>query len=196
MADSANSAIAGYIRENPGAISRAELESVVRGMLVGLTGLAEELVRPLYRHEPAEDPPPPVNWCAFDIRGENGRNFPEVRHISSGDGHDKVISQDDKEIYLRFWGPQADDLAGLVRRGLHIEQNRFPMRQAGIAVRSVGAETPTAELEGGKWLRRVELSIRVTLESIGVYDVFNLVRAVGSIVAGDGNTEFDTNNKG
>lgn len=194
------SATGGYIPEGIGVASHSRLEDIVHDMLAGLTGFSNTLVRPAFQFDALKAPLPTENWCAFDLRNQTATNEPEIRHVPDGDGHDEVLDQMDYEAFCFFYGPHADDYAGMVRRALHIEQNRWAMRQAGIAVCSIGNPTQVPELVNNKWQRRVDLSIYITYEAVGTYDVLNLLRASGPIMTDhrvEGGTlevDYDTNN--
>lgn len=189
------SATGGYLREAPGVTGRIEHEDVVHGMIVGLTGLDKTLVRPAFQHDPLKAPKPEIDWCAFFLRNASSTNFPAVLHAPNGDGSDMVIDWIDKEIHLYFYGPRAQENAELIRRGLHVEQNRYELRKAGFAIRSVGNATQVPEIVNGKWLNRCDIVVYATIEAIGRYAVLNLLQAGGTIANDDGLVNpFDTDN--
>ncbi len=176
------SATGGYLREAAGVASTVALEDVIHNMLVGLTGFDKTLVRPAYQDTPLAAPSASVDWCAFFIQDAAALNYAQVVHISDDDGHDTVIDQAEKEVRLYFYGRATDEYAGRVRRGLHIEQNRFELRQAGVAVRRIDSPVQAPVLTNEKWLRRTDLTIHITYEARGDYEVLNLLQAGGPII--------------
>ncbi|MDR1020505.1 MAG: hypothetical protein LBL73_07090 [Synergistaceae bacterium] len=192
------SATGGYIRESPGATRREQVEDAIHAMVVGLTGLDPVLVRPAFQEDPLAAPAPEVDWCAFHVADSSATNFPDARHVPDGDGHDEITDWTDKEIRLSFYGKLSEEYAGMTRRGLHIEQNRFRLRESGISVRRAGNAAPFPELVNGKWLRRCDLVIFATLEATGGYAVLNLLQSGGPVKTDsfrDGEqfaTQFDT----
>ncbi|MDR1495642.1 MAG: hypothetical protein LBS67_01810 [Clostridiales Family XIII bacterium] len=169
-----DSSAGGYIRE-PSAAIREPLENAVHDMVAGLTGIAPALIRPAFQGEPLKTPSPEKDWCAFYIQDAAAMNYPAVVHSSDGDGHDEVTDWMDKEIRLYFYGPASEEHAGMMRRGLHIEQNRYALRQMGVAVRRVGGAAQMPELANGKWLRRCDLVIYITFAASASYAVLNLL---------------------
>lgn len=196
------SATGGYLKELPGITGKKEHENAVHGMIAGLTGISETLVRPAFQENPlkAPDPKDNVDWCAFYIRDSAATNYPYVAHISDADGSDVVVDWVDKEITAYFYGPNCETLAGMVRRGLHVEQNRHDLRQAGISIRRVGSVEQMPELVNGKWHDRADLTIFATFRATGTYRVLNLLQSGGTILSDEirGGTQFsvpfDTDN--
>jgi hypothetical protein len=169
------SASGGYLSESQGVPSYKVLEDAVHGMVTGITGLDPRLVRPAFQESPLAAPAAGSDWCAFNIRDAAAVNYPAVVHISDEDGHDEVTDWMDKEIRLYFYGPASEEHAGMVRRGLHIEQNRYALRQIGVAVRRIGSAVQMPELANGKWLRRCDLVIYITFAASASYAVLNLL---------------------
>jgi hypothetical protein len=155
---------------------RERLENAVHDMAAGLTGIDPTLIRPAFQGEPLKTPPPEENWCAFYIQDTNAVNYPAVVHESGEDGRDEVTDWMNKEIRLYFYGPASEEYAGMVRRGLHIEQNRYALRRMGVAVRRVGNAVQMPELANGKWLRRCDLVIYITYAASASYAVLNLLQ--------------------
>jgi hypothetical protein len=152
-------------------------------MAVNLTGLDPTLVRPAFQENPLAEPDPETDWCAFYIQDAEALNYPDVRHAPEDGGRDEVTDWIDQEARLYFYGPRADELAGLVRRGLHVERNRYALRKAGIAVRRLGNASRMPELVNGKWLNRVDLVIYITFAARGDYAVPNLRQSGGEIAS-------------
>ncbi|WP_142850864.1 hypothetical protein [Telmatospirillum sp. J64-1] len=138
-----------------GGLSREALEDVIHDLLAGLTGLEGALIRPRYQPKPPPQPKPEVDWCAFGIT----EAAPEGTQLIQGDGAAVLHSQASLTVALSFYGPGGDVLAGRVRAGLQIAQNREGLRAAGLAYVSAGAIIAGAELVGGSWLPRFDLTL-------------------------------------
>ena len=187
------SATGGYLTETSSPLSITALEDLWHDTIAGITGLDNTLVRPSRQLDPAQQPAPDVDWCAFDIMRAASDPWPDVAHISAGDGSDMVVDHDRYEVGAVFYGPNADTLAGLLRRGLCVWQNRSALRSVGIALQSVGDPVTVPELDSMVWRQRVDLSARFSVESRGSYAVLNLLRSTGSINGDDGTAvAFDT----
>lgn len=187
------SATGGYLTETSSPLGIIAMEDLWHDTITGITGLDNTLVRPSRQLDPALQPDPLTDWCAFDIVRVSSDPWPDVAHVSTGEGSDTVVDHDRYEMGAVFYGPNADTLAGLLRRGLYIWQNRSALRAVGIALQSVGDPVTVPELDSLVWRQRVDLSARFIVESRGSYAVLNLLRSTGSINGDDGTAvAFDT----
>ena len=187
------SATGGYLQEQSTPLSITALEDLWHDTIAGITGLDNTLVRPSRQLDPAQQPAPDVDWCAFDIVRVSSDPWLDVAHVSAGDGSDTVVDHDRYEVGAVFYGPSADTMAGLLRRGLYVWQNRSALRSVGIALQSVGDPVTVPELDSMVWRQRVDLSARFIVESRGSYAVLNLLRSTGDILGDDGTAvAFDT----
>lgn len=187
------SASGGYLTETSSPFGITALEDLWHDTIAGITGLGATLVRPSRQLDPAMQPAPLTDWCAFDIMRVSSDPWPDVAHVSAGEGSDMVVDHDRYEMGAVFYGPNSDTLAGLLRRGLCVWQNRSALRAVGIALQSVGDPVTVPELDSLVWRQRVDLSARFIVESRGSYAVLNLLRSTGSINGDDGTAvAFDT----
>jgi hypothetical protein len=152
-----------------------QLEDVLHDMLAGITGLAANKVRPRFQPAPPKQPPHTVDWCAFGIADDDTAGFSAVSHDGTGDGTDTVISWAELNVLASFYGPNAWDLAGRLRSGLAIEQNRAQLRAAGLALGWAGRRVKTGELVNQSWILRVDLPLLLRNEERRTYGVLNIV---------------------
>lgn len=187
------SATGGFLTEQSTPLGITALEDLWHDTICGVTGLDNTLVRPSRQLDPAQQPDALTDWCAFDIIRVSSDPWTDVTHISTGEGSDSVVDHDRYEIGAVFYGPSADTLAGLLRRGLYVWQNRSALRSVGITLQSVGDPVTVPELDSMVWRQRVDLSARFIVESRGSYAVLNLLRSTGDIKGDDGTAvTFDT----
>ena len=187
------SATGGYLTETSSPLGITALEDLWHDTIAGITGLGNTLVRQSRQLDPAQQPAPDVDWCAFDIVRVSSDPWPDVAHVSTGQGSDTVVDHDRYEVGAGFYGPRSDTLAGLLRRGLCVWQNRSALRAVGIALQSVGDPVTVPELDSMVWRQRVDLSARFIVESRGSYAVLNLLRSTGDILGDDGRAvTYDT----
>lgn len=187
------SATGGFLQEQSTPIGITALEDLWHDTICGVTGLDVTLVRPSRQLDPAQQPDALTDWCAFDIVRVSSDPWVDVAHVSTGQGSDMVVDHDRYEVGAVFYGPNADTLAGLLRRGLFVWQNRSALRSVGIALQSVGDPVTVPELDSMVWRQRVDLSARFIVESRGSYAVLNLLRSTGDIIGDDGSVvTFDT----
>ena len=187
------SATGGFLTEQSTPLGITALEDLWHDTICGVTGIDNTLVRPSRQLDPAQQPDALTDWCAFDIVRVSSDPWLDVAHVSTGQGSDSVVDHDRYELGAVFYGPNADTLAGLLRRGLYVWQNRSALRSVGIALQSVGDPITVPELDSMVWRQRVDLSARFIVESCGSYAVLNLLRSTGDILGDDGTAvTFDT----
>ena len=175
------SATVGFLHETSAPATREQLENVWHDIIAGVCGLGAKMVRPEYQVDPAALPPVETNWAAFRLEVSGTNNFPYVVHVGRGEGCDRVVDHVPWRVTVFFYGPAADDMAGMLRRGLHVEQNRSTLKRAGGVVTLCGAPVSVPELVNAKWRRRVDLTIETTMTMMSTFDVLNLKNAHGVI---------------
>jgi hypothetical protein len=171
--DMNTSATGGYLRETAGVPHHEILEDAVHGMIAGLTGLNSTLIRPAFQESPLAEPKSVIDWCLFFIRDSSPANYPDARNYPDGE-NGVVTDWMNKEIHLYFYGPNCEEYAGMIRRGLHVEQNYLEFRKSGIAVKRVGGVTMMPELANGKWLSRADLIIYAAYAASASYPVMKI----------------------
>ena len=187
------SATGGYLTEASTTLSLTAMENAWHDAIAGITGLDNTLVRPVRQVQPTRQPAHPVNWCAFDIERATSDEWASYEHVSADDGSDLIIDHDVYTILAVVYGPDADELAGILRRGLYVWQNRAALRAVGIAVQRIAAPVSVPELADSLWRQRVDLEVQFAVERRGSYAVLNLLRSTGDILGDDGTAvAFDT----
>lgn len=180
------SATGGFLQHSP-AQGQHQLEDVLHDVFTGITGFADELVRPRWQPDPPEVPEPDVNWCAFGITQFDPANFPEIRHHGEGDGHDELVDYEELQVLVSFYGPLHMVNARALRRGLHVQQNRALLRPAGLAFVKAGVITPVPELVALGWRARADVSLTFRLETKSCFTVLHLLKTEGGLTTETGN---------
>jgi hypothetical protein len=165
---------AGYLAPTSAPLTEEQLEDVLTAMVAGITGLPGKMVRPRWQPKPPKQPEHTVDWCAVGVPDEDDDSWPAVTHSGDGDGADTVVTWETLNVLASFYGPNSGDLAKRLRAGLMVEQNRAPLRQAGLALGGIGRRVRLAELVNGYWVKRVDLPIELRNEARRVYAVRNI----------------------
>lgn len=168
------SAHAGYLSPLSSPLTEEQIDDVLHDLVAGVTGLPGKMVRPRWQLKPPKQPENTVDWCAIGVADADREGFAAVIHNGSGEGTDTVIAWETLGVLVSFYGPHALDLAGRLRDGLAIEQNRAELRQAGLALGGVGRMVKVPELVNNAWLRRVDLPLELRNEARRTYDVQNI----------------------
>jgi hypothetical protein len=178
----------------------------LQAFVVGLTALDPTLVRPRWQLSPPLQPDFSVDWASIGLLSETlSAQRADIHHDpdgavnAPGDGTDIVERTMRDRIMMSFYGPNAWATAGFFVDGLAIEQNRWALQGASIALREIGPRLGVPELVNDQWLPRVDLTITFDRVVQRTYPVMNLLSAHGTlIVAQTGNptnvadTSFDT----
>lgn len=184
------SASGGYLRPAamPAPLQGAALNTFFQELVVGVTGLAGELVRPAWQAEPPNIPPAAVAWAAIRITMIPGDTFPAVIHRD--DGSDELQRHEQINILASFYDLGTDGLADayarMLRDGLAIPQNREVLTRAGMGLNSVGTLVAVPVLLKERWLYRVDLPFIVAREDKRVYPVENVASMHGELVTSTG----------
>ncbi len=182
-ADVTDSSTGGYLVASSSAPEDDDaLVDFLQSVVVGITGIAGQFVRPRWQYEPPNLPDAMTTWAAIGITQRKSNAFPIVEHESTGEGTDTLVNYENFTLDTSFYGPMANSSATALRDGLAIAQNREQLFLAGMALVVVPTSLvaiPTLMKE--RWLYRVDMPVRFTREIRRTYPVLNLVSAVGTI---------------
>lgn len=179
------SARSGYLAPTNAGISRSDLEDVLQTVVVGITGLPGQLVRPRYQPRPPHRPDQDTTWCAVGAAA-----FPATSrtttHDSDADGQDVVVTTRSIDVLVSAYGLQALEVVSRLADGLLVGQNRDELRRNGLVVTDIGEPLHAPELIGGVWEDRYDLTISMQWETRRSYGVLNILDAPGGIIADTG----------
>jgi hypothetical protein len=176
----------------PTPLAGLALNDFIQAWVVGITGLAGNLVRPRWQPEPPIIPDAAVAWCAIGIASRRGDTFPFVGHDGDGNGLDQIIRNEELDLLCSFYdlgtNGMADQFAELMRDGAVIAQNRAVLQAQNFDLGFVGDLTIVPSLLKSRWLYRVDLPIQVRRQVVRQYPVLNVVSVAGSVTTDSGLT--------
>ena len=178
------SATGGYIQPASTAapVADLDLDLVVQALVVGVTGLPGDRVRPRWQPTQPRMPDITVDWCAVGVTvTDTERGAAYVTHDGSGDGHDDLVRHEQLEVLASLYGPSAARNAALLRDGLQIAQNRAALDAQGMAFVEAGPVRTVPELVNEQWLRRCDVSLTLRRVVRREYPVLNILSAPVSI---------------
>lgn len=151
-----NSSSAGYLAPtSTPPLSGDTLNDVFQSVLVGITGIAGDLIRPRWQPEPPNQPDFNTNWIAFGITLTKGDVFPYIGH--DGINHVDVVERDQILTVLHsFYGPSSQLIAETYNVGIQVEQNRDALTAAGIKLVECQEVTTLPALLKEKWVNRFD----------------------------------------
>jgi len=154
------------------------LDNLFAANIVNVSGLTSDLVRPRFQPEPAAHPAHTVNWVAFGISTYDDDVFPAITHdplANGGIGADTVERDELITVNLSFYGPNNAQYLAQYREGIMIEQNRWDIAAAGVALVSVGQVINLPALLKDKWVKRLDTKVIFRRRVSRVYNVPSLL---------------------
>ncbi len=194
MDDTANtSATGGYLTpSSPPSPMDDCLDDILQAVVVGITGLPGDMVRPRWQPRPPKQPEINQDWCAIGIMSSTPDNTPAIVHDGSGDGSSTLRRHTSLDVLASFYGPCAGHYASLLSDGLYIAQNREAMMRDGLALIEVEPIRSVPSLINTLWRRTYDLPIRLRRRVDRIYPILNVEQAVGTITARGGNEDGAT----
>lgn len=179
-----DSTTAGYLgpKVTPAPLEGDAWIDFLHDVVAGVTGLANELVRPRWQTEPPTHPEIGVDWAAIGITGARADWQPAIVHVDTGDGHDYFQRMEESTLLCTFYGPNSQTYASLLRDGLFIDQNAAALRSADVAVVEVQDFVRAPELFRQQYLDRTDVPVILRRAIIRQYPVLNLLSASGRVV--------------
>lgn len=152
MADSISDS---YIPTSGAVPNDQELEDIFQGLIVGITSLQGEMVRPRWQNEPPPLPKISENWCAFGVKNtssDDGPYFQQNKEDMDNIRHESI------EVLLSFYGPQGQHFASLFKDGLGIPQNIARIRAHKIKFTGCGEILTAPDFLNNQYVHRYDMT--------------------------------------
>ncbi len=175
-----------------------QLEDLFQPVIAGITGLAGEAVKPEWQMVFPRQWEADESWCTFLIATEDADDGPYMRHIVRHDGSSSSDGNPDGEteyqrhqtleLVMTFHGPAGQQLAGVLRDGLTIAQNRERLEAARIRFVSCRDVISVPELVNQTAFRRYDVHATFRRKIVRRYRIRNVASAGIGIEATDSAT--------
>ncbi|AOY96854.1 hypothetical protein BKK79_35770 [Cupriavidus sp. USMAA2-4] len=174
-----DSSTGGYL--SPAAVSPpledAELDAVFQQMVVGITGLPGNMVRPRWQPTVPKQPEPSVNWCALGITVQTSDAGPAISHDPAGEGSDTSVRHQEIDVLASFYGPNAKQYAQQLVDGLGIPQNLEQLKANDMQSVAEGSIRGAPDLLSEQWVRRYDVVLSFRRKITRTYAVLNVKSA-------------------
>ncbi len=177
------------VSPNPELPAGLTLIQFLQTVVVGLTALPGQLVRPLWQPEPPKQPDINVDWLAFGI-DQSAPDFSAYLVPSAGGGPIQTQRQEDLTVKFSIYGPNCTDTYGLLRDGFQIPQNRFALFKANIGYTEITPGRHIPDLVNQRWVDRVECNVILKRQVQRTYPVLTFTSATGIIYVPDVSPDY------
>ena len=171
-------------------------DAILQALVVGVVGLASNLVRPRWQSMPPPEPEVGIDWCAIGVTDEDPESMPFVTHdgtADSGAGADYVQVNDTATMLASFYGPSARGNAARLRVGLMVAQNREALQLLNMGL--VGMPSPSRfipAIVSMQTQRRVDINFAIRRANVFQVPVRNLASVKFVLTTQDSKTWLAT----
>lgn len=185
------SATGGYLSPTtqllPGGLT---LVQYLQAVIVGITSLPGDLVRPGWQANPPKRPDISVNWCSFSVMVMSPDANAYVEEKADGSGQ-KMQRHEVIQLVCRFYGPLCQDFAGVLRDGLQLSQNRDSLSAGNMGFQGTSETVFVPELLNERFFQRCDITVFLTRQINRDYQVLSFESAGGEIEALKDNDETE-----
>lgn len=173
MAYVPNSSVAGFLGSISNIPNDQALEDALNPTIAGITQLdANTQIRPRFQEDPPAVPDRSVNWVAFGITRILSDTCAAT--VQQSNSSALVIRNQDIEVLLSWYGPQAGNNAEVFRDGLQIDQNRDLLRAADLGIITIGEARKAPELFKSKYLNRYDMTLMLRRRTARQFSILTL----------------------
>jgi len=159
----------------------AALDAIFQAMIVGITGLPGNMVRPRWQPNIPKQPPPATDWCAFGVTVQAPDDGPAIVHNGAGNGSDTYIRHEQVDVLASFYGPNGAQYAQQLADGLSIPQNLEQLKANDMNSVVTGDIRSAPDLINEQWVRRYDMQLTFRRKITRTYAVLNILTAQGTV---------------
>lgn len=104
-------------------LTRVQLEDYISSLVVNLTGITSDLVRPAFQRRPAPMPEQGVNWCSFYLAESNTEGMWRGPALVRKGKDFKIPDRQIVTFQFFFYGDDCFELCSKFYSGLQIREN-------------------------------------------------------------------------
>lgn len=170
-----NSASGGYLLPSTEPTYDTALEDLFQTVIVGITGLPGNLVRPRYQKDPPNQPGFDVDWASFGVYVEE--DMWDAFRTLHPDGSYTIEGQELIRLKVAFYGPSFSVISRRWRDGMKIGQNRDALAAQKIAFVDFDPTAVVPALLKQQWVKKADVNARFHRWAVRTYPVLSLVSA-------------------
>jgi len=189
-----DSSTGGYLAPSPPPITDdVSLEVFLQAIVVAITSLPGNMVRPRWQPEPPNLPDYGTDWCAIGITNSTPDTFAyeDDTNVGAEQGGAEFQRNEVFDLDCSFYGPNDDGFADTLRDGLAVAQNREVLFLNAMGLVGVGERVRGSELIKGRWLRRADLTVTFRRQIRRTYQVLSFLSSAGAVSDGTHSSPFE-----
>jgi hypothetical protein len=156
------------------------LHQFLQTVFVGVSGLDGTLVRPAWQANPPKSPDTSIDWMALAIH--QGMADANAYLGVGSDGISANLQRNEElQVDLSFYGPNAYSLAGIVRDGFEIPQNLDALTFAKMGFISATLAMHAPDLINEEWRDKWIMTVGFRRQLLRTYPVSTFVSVNGTI---------------
>lgn len=174
------SATGGYLSPATQTKDGLDLRRFLQTVIVGVTLLPVDLVRPMWQIDPPPIPGIEVDWCGYAIleqRSEAG--LPYI--VALNPIATRFIRHEEIDILCAFYGQDALTKAAIFRDDLELGQNREQLFLADIGLVGCSGIRHIPELINDRYIDRADITWTIRREIRREYPILQFASAVGNV---------------
>ncbi|MDD1617319.1 MAG: hypothetical protein LUQ28_12755 [Methylococcaceae bacterium] len=164
--------VAGYLVPTYSTTEGATLEDFFNTVIVALTGLTGDKVRPMFQINPPKIPANSVDWCGFSI---NEIDSDDNAYYEQATTTATMQRNEYAQLLISFYGVNSMINAKKIRDSLQLGQNRDALRTNGIGITGFTNAVRVPELINDIWYNRVDITMQFAREIRASYNVFTIL---------------------
>lgn len=164
------------------------LVQFIQTVMVGVSALPGQLVRPKWQVAPPKNPDLSVNWMAIgvDVAAPDANAYV----ATYPDGTTNMQRHETLEVSCSIYGPAALETYGLIRDGFQIQSNLEGLRSANMGFVEIAPARHIPDLVNERFIDRYVTSVFLRREIQRVYPILTILSASGVIHTVIGNEEY------
>lgn len=182
-----DSSTGGFIppASSPSPLVDATLDALLQQLVVGITGLPGNMVRPRWQPVVPKQPDPSTDWCAIGVTDVDPDDYPAESHDGMGNGSDTQSDHESITVLASFYGPNALANAKQLRSGLYVAQNRDTLVANNLNLKEAKKLIQAPDLINEQWIRRWDLTVIFRRKSVYTYPILNILSADPPVIETD-----------
>ena len=161
-----------------GQLDDVGLNRFLQQLVLGVTGMEAEFVRPRWQHQPPTQPEIDQDWSAIGPVNREREKFPCVIHSTDPENFyrskDTIYNNEIIACLASFYGPNKDHNAELFTMGLFLEQNREAIFLNGFGLVDVDDAVNVPALLKERWVPGTDIPFRLRRQMVFSYAVPNI----------------------